>query len=77
MKKRETIYYKYQFKMKKIIMKPIFKEFCCPQCGELRNVNINGICFDCNNENTLISLAKQRKLKHKLDISIQTLSIES
>jgi len=61
---------------KKIIMKPIFEEFCCPQCGELRYINVNGICFDCNNENTLIVLAEQRKSQQKLNISIQTLSIE-
>ncbi|MFX1420631.1 MAG: hypothetical protein ACFE9N_17170 [Promethearchaeota archaeon] len=58
-------------------MKSIFKEFCCPQCGELRHIKVNGICFDCNNENTLISLAKQRKSKHKLNISVQTLSVEN
>ena len=58
-------------------MKTIFKEFNCPQCGKLRHINVNGICFDCNNENTLIILAEKRKLQHKLDISIQSLSLES
>ncbi len=57
-------------------MKPIFEEFCCPQCGELRHVNVNGICFDCNNENTLLALAKQRKLYHKLDFLNQSLRVE-
>ena len=52
------------------IMKPIFREFCCPQCGELRHINVNGVCFDCNNENTLISLAEQRKLQQKLAMTI-------
>ena len=59
------------------LMKTIFKEFNCPQCGKLRHINVNGICFDCNNENTLIILAEKRKLQHKLDISIQSLSLES
>ena len=58
-------------------MKTTFGEFCCPQCGELRYINLNGICFDCNNENTLITLAKQRKLQQKLNMSIQSLSVES
>jgi len=58
-------------------MKPLYKEFCCSQCGELRHIKVNGICFDCNNENTLIALAEQRKLQHKLDISFHTLSVES
>ncbi|MFX0080403.1 MAG: hypothetical protein ACFE94_01490 [Candidatus Hodarchaeota archaeon] len=56
-------------------MKPIFKEFNCPQCGNLCYINVHGICFDCNNENTLISLAKQRKLQYKLEFSVQSLSI--
>jgi len=61
----------------KDIMKPIFKEFCCPQCGELRYINVKGICFDCNNENNLLSLAEQRKLHQKLNMVITSLSIES
>jgi len=58
-------------------MKPIFKEFSCPECGEIRHINVNGICFDCNNEKTLTTLAEQRKLQHKLNISIKSLSLES
>ena len=58
-------------------MKPLYKEFCCPQCRELRHINVNGVCFDCNNENTLVALAEQRKLQHKLDILFHSLSVES
>ncbi len=58
-------------------MKPIFKEFSCPECGEIRHINVNGICFDCNNKKTLATLAEQRKLQHKLNISIKSLSLES
>lgn len=58
-------------------MKPIFREFCCPQCGELRHINVNGVCFDCNNENTLISLAEQRKLQQKLAMTIHSLNVEN
>ncbi|MDX1798116.1 MAG: hypothetical protein R3255_05665 [Candidatus Lokiarchaeia archaeon] len=58
-------------------MKAIFLEFICPQCGEKRYVNVSGICFDCNNENNLLALAKQRKLYHKLDILEQSLSVEN
>ena len=57
-------------------MKTVYKKFCCPQCGELRHINVNGICFDCDNENKLLSLAKQRKLQHKFHISIPYLSVE-
>ncbi|MFX0037805.1 MAG: hypothetical protein ACFFCY_00160 [Promethearchaeota archaeon] len=57
-------------------MKPIFKEFCCPQCGEIRYINVRGICFDCNNEKTLLALAKKRKIQQKLNFSVQTLSLE-
>lgn len=58
-------------------MKPIFEEFCCPQCGEIRYINVKGICFDCNNENTLLALAKVRKSQQKLNSSYQTLRLES
>ena len=51
-------------------MKPVYKEFNCPQCGELRHIDVNGVCFDCNNENTLISLAEKRKLQQKLAMTI-------
>jgi len=61
----------------KKIMKTVYKEFCCTQCGKLRYINVNGICFDCSNENTLVSLAKQRKLQSKLNISMESLSLES
>ena len=57
-------------------MKPIFKEFYCPQCGELRYVNINGICYDCKNENTLLALAEVRKSRKKFNFSVQTLNLE-
>ncbi|MFW9826347.1 MAG: hypothetical protein ACFFEY_01865 [Candidatus Thorarchaeota archaeon] len=58
-------------------MKPIFEEFYCPQCGELRYINVKGICFDCNNKIRLLTLAKQRKSQQKLNYSFETLSIES
>ncbi|MFX1301720.1 MAG: hypothetical protein ACFFBV_09880 [Promethearchaeota archaeon] len=58
-------------------MKAVYKEFCCPQCGELRHINVNGICFDCNNENNLIALAEQRKLQQKFNVSIESLTLES
>jgi len=59
------------------IMKPIFREFYCPQCRELRHINVNGVCFDCNNENTLISLAEQRKLQQKLAMTTHSLNVEN
>ncbi|MFX1375625.1 MAG: hypothetical protein ACFFA0_07420 [Promethearchaeota archaeon] len=58
-------------------MKPIYEEFCCPQCGKLRHINVKGICFDCNNKKKLLSLAEQRKLQHKFNLSIQSLNVES
>ena len=57
-------------------MKPVFKKFCCPQCGILRYINVDGICFNCSNENTLLALAKRRKIQQKLSISFQSLSVE-
>lgn len=58
-------------------MKPILKEFCCPQCGNIRLINVNGICFDCKSENTLLTLSKQRKLRQRLSDSYYILKIES
>ncbi|MFX1569353.1 MAG: hypothetical protein ACFFCV_13405 [Promethearchaeota archaeon] len=58
-------------------MKPIFKEFYCPQCGGLRYIDVNGVCFDCNNKNTLILLAEQRKSQQNLDTTINSLSVET
>ncbi len=58
-------------------MKPIYNEFLCPQCGELRYTNVNGICLDCNNQNILYSLAEQRKLHQKLSNLFQPLNVES
>jgi hypothetical protein len=56
-------------------MKSIYKEFRCPQCGDLRYINVNGICFDCNNRNTLLTLAEQRRAQHKLDFSVNEISL--
>jgi len=58
-------------------MKPIFSEFCCPQCGELRYINVNGVCFDCNNEKILVALAEQRKLQQKFPMTNFSLSVEN
>ncbi len=58
-------------------MKAIYKEFKCPQCGELRYIIVNGVCFNCDNENTLISLAEQRNLHQKLAMTIHSLNVES
>jgi len=58
-------------------MKTVYKEFNCPQCGEKRYINLNGICFDCNNEKTLISLAEKRKKQQKLELLNHSMSIES
>jgi hypothetical protein len=57
-------------------MKPIFKEFNCAQCGKLRYINLNGICFDCHNEKTLIKLANQRKAQYNFNIPDQSQSVE-
>ncbi|MFX1389592.1 MAG: hypothetical protein ACFE9Z_05950 [Promethearchaeota archaeon] len=58
-------------------MKPVYKEFKCQQCRELRYINVNGICFDCNNKKTLISLAKKRKSQQKLEILSHSISLET
>ncbi|MFW9941091.1 MAG: hypothetical protein ACFFFT_08615 [Candidatus Thorarchaeota archaeon] len=56
-------------------MKTLYKEFNCPQCGGLRYINVNGICFDCYNKNTLITLEKKRKKQHNLNSSLESFNI--
>jgi len=58
-------------------MKTLYKEFNCPQCGGLRYINVNGICFDCNNKNTLLALEKRRKTQQNLNNSLESLNLES
>ncbi len=58
-------------------MKPIYKEFWCPKFGEVRYINVNGICFDCNNQNILYSLGKKRKSHSKLSNLYQSLNVEN
>jgi len=58
-------------------MKPIYKEFNCPQCGKLRYIKVNGICFECRNKNTLTILAIQRKLQQKLKSINLSLNVEN
>ena len=57
-------------------MKTIYEEFNCPQYGGLRYINVDGICFDSKNKNTLETLMEQRKLEQKLENFIQSLSID-
>ena len=58
-------------------MKPIFKEFWCPECGKIRYVYVDGICDYCKNVSTLEELTKQRKLKHHLNNGFFQLKLES
>jgi predicted ATP-dependent serine protease len=58
-------------------MKPIYKEFNCPQCGEVRYINVNGICFDCRNENNLDELTRMRNLQQNLNRTFSSLKVEN
>ena len=58
-------------------MKPIYNEFSCPQCGELRYINVNGICFDCRTENNLEDLTRKRNRQQKNNHSHVSLEVES
>jgi predicted ATP-dependent serine protease len=58
-------------------MKPIYNEFSCPQCGELRYINVNGICFDCRNENNLEDLTRKRIRQQKNNHSQISLEVKS
>ncbi|MFW9823047.1 MAG: hypothetical protein ACFFE4_08940 [Candidatus Thorarchaeota archaeon] len=58
-------------------MKPIYDEFDCPQCGKLRYVNVNGICFDCRNKKNLEELTRERNKQQNPDHSYISLRIEN
>ena len=58
-------------------MKPIYNEFSCPQCGELRYINVNGIYFDCRNENNLEDLTRKRNRQQKNNHSHVSLEIKN
>ncbi|MHA2180773.1 MAG: hypothetical protein ACXAAH_05055 [Promethearchaeota archaeon] len=58
-------------------MKSIYSKFSCPQCGEVRFINVNGICFDCRNDNKLEDLIRKRKKQDKDKQSFTFLEIES
>jgi hypothetical protein len=58
-------------------MKPIYNKFSCPQCRELRYINVNGICFDCKNDNNLEALTKKRKIQQNHNRSSISLRVES
>lgn len=57
-------------------MKPIYK-FSCPQCGEIRYINVNGMCFDCRNKNNLEDLTRKRNRQLKNNHSHVSLEVES
>ena len=37
-------------------MKPIFKEFLCPNCGRYKILKINEICIDCRDEQIVMEI---------------------
>lgn len=58
-------------------MKPIFKEFRCPECGKIRYVYVDGICDYCRNVNTLEEITKKRKLEHQFDNGFFQIELET
>ncbi len=58
-------------------MKPVFKEFCCQECGKIRHIYIDGICDYCRNVSTLEKLTKQRKLRHQINNKFFQIQVES
>ncbi|MFX1586794.1 MAG: hypothetical protein ACFFC1_01460 [Promethearchaeota archaeon] len=37
-------------------MKPIFQEFFCTQCGQIRILKVNDICIDCRDKKILYDI---------------------
>jgi hypothetical protein len=43
-------------------MKIIFKEFYCPECGQIRWLKIKNICVDCRDKQILNEISQIRKI---------------
>ena len=56
--------------MRKMKIKVIFSEdFLCPRCGRHKILEIDGICIDCRDEQTILELG--HNLLNKLATSTQ------
>ena len=49
-------------------MKIIYKKFVCPKCGQIRWLNVKGICAECRDKLILDEIAQNRKINNYINI---------
>jgi len=51
----------------KYILKLIYQEFDCPECGQIRWLKIKNICVDCRDKQILNEISQIRKVNNILN----------
>lgn len=46
------------------MMKLVYKEFFCPECGQLRWLKAKNICIDCKDKIFLDKISQSRKMRN-------------
>ena len=47
--------------MVKFIVKLVYQEFLCPECGQIRFLKVKNICVDCKDKLFLVKISQSRK----------------
>lgn len=50
--------------MVKFIMKLVYQEFLCPECGQIRWLRVKDMCVDCKDKMILDKISQSRKVLH-------------
>jgi len=50
--------------MVKFIVKLVYQEFLCPECGRIRFLKVKNMCVDCKDKLFLDKISQSRKEQH-------------
>jgi predicted RNA-binding Zn-ribbon protein involved in translation (DUF1610 family) len=50
--------------MVKFIVKLVYQEFLCPECGQIRYLKFKNMCVDCKDKLFLEKISQSRKEQH-------------
>jgi len=45
-------------------MKLVYREFLCPECGQIRWLKVRNVCVDCKDKMVLDKISQSRKEQH-------------
>ena len=48
-------------------MKLVYREFLCPECGQIRWLKVRNVCVDCKDKMVLDEISQSRKMLHVLN----------